>query len=94
MFCNSDLLRYSVTRNRLFSWPMMRLQCKKSIWVSRRAAVLRDAVDQGEVDFIKIDRGDNVADYLTRANTHAELTHFMEYLHPIAHMAQWTPQHP
>ena len=67
---------------------------KKSIWVSRRAAVLRDAVDQGEVDFIKIDRGDNVADYLTRANTHAELTHFMEYLHPIAHMAQWTPQHP
>ena len=65
---------------------------KKSIWVSRRAAVLRDAVDQGDVSFNKIERGDNVADYLTRAITHSELLHFMEYLHPTAHMAQWTPQ--
>jgi hypothetical protein len=64
---------------------------KKSIWVSRRAAVLRDAVDLNEVKFLKIDRGDNIADYLTRANTHTELTHHMPYLHPTQHMAQWAP---
>ena len=55
---------------------------KKSIWVSRRAAVLREAVDDGTIDFIKIPREDNVADYLTRPVTHAEYLHFAEYIWP------------
>ena len=55
---------------------------KKSIWVSRRAAVLREAVDDGTIDFIKIPREDNVADYLTRPVTHAEYLHFAAYIWP------------
>jgi hypothetical protein len=53
---------------------------KKSIWVSRRAAVLREAVDDGTVSFEKIAREDNVADYLTRAVTHAEYLRFAQYI--------------
>ena len=58
---------------------------KKSIWVSRRAAVLREAVDDGTISFEKIAREDNVADYLTRPITHAEYLHFAAYIWPSLH---------
>ena len=58
---------------------------KKSIWISRRAAVLREAVDDGAILFLKIGRADNVADYFTRPVTHAEYLHFAHYIWPSLH---------
>jgi hypothetical protein len=63
---------------------------KKSVWLTRRAAVLREGVDDGDVDFIKLPREHNVADYFTRPVTHQEYLHYEQYMWPQLHMAQWT----
>ena len=47
-------------------------------------------VDDGDVDFIKLPREHNVADYFTRPVTHQEYLHYEQYMWPQLHMAQWT----
>ena len=62
---------------------------KRAVWTSRRANVLRDAVDERDCSFEKIERENNVADMFTRAVTQAEQQHHNVYMHPQAHPDNW-----
>ena len=62
---------------------------KRAVWTSRRAGVLRDAVDESQCSFEKIERDNNVADMFTRAVTQGEQQHHNVYMHPQAHGEQW-----
>ena len=55
---------------------------KRSLWNVRRAAVLREAVDMHEVEFLKVPEADNIADGFTKPITHAAWVHHMEYMAP------------
>ena len=54
---------------------------KRSVWILRRAAVLREAVDAKEFKFVKIADADNCADALTKAVTAAKLLHLLSHTH-------------
>jgi hypothetical protein len=62
---------------------------KRAVWTSRRAGVLRDAVDEGQCSFETIERDNNVADMFTRAVTQAEQQHHNIYMHPQVHGEHW-----
>jgi hypothetical protein len=59
------------------------------VWLTRRAAVLREGVDDGDDVFLKLPREHNVADYFTRPVTHQEYLHYEQYMWPQLHLAQW-----
>ena len=54
---------------------------KRSVWILRRAAVLREAVDNKEFVFVKIADADNAADAVTKAVAAAKLKHLMRHTH-------------
>ena len=54
---------------------------KRSVWLLRRAAVLREAVDAREFVFNKIGDPDNCADMNTKAIPLAKLKHLMSHTH-------------
>ena len=55
---------------------------KRSVWLSRRAAVLREGVDTKEVTFEKIGDPDNVANYYTKPVTTMTMNQYFSYTHP------------
>ena len=55
---------------------------KRSVWNIRRAMVLREAVDMGEAQFLKIPESDNVADGFTKPLKHITWVRHMAYLAP------------
>jgi hypothetical protein len=55
---------------------------KRSVWISRRAQVLREAVDERVVAFMKIPEADNVADGFTKVITNAVMNHHAHHIHP------------
>ena len=57
---------------------------KRSICILRRAAVLREFVDQQVVEFFKIGDPENVANMLTKPLTLAVLNRCLEYLKPAS----------
>ena len=57
---------------------------KRSVWILRRAAVLREFVDQQVVEFFKVGDPDNVANMLTKPLTLAALNRCLEYLKPAS----------
>ena len=54
---------------------------KRSVWLNRRAAVLREFVDTSEVTFMKIDDPDNVANYFTKPVSAHTMQHYFQYTH-------------
>ena len=55
---------------------------KRSIWLLRRAAVLREAVDNGIIHFVKIADRDNCSDMETKPIPHEKLLHLLQHTHP------------
>ena len=55
---------------------------KRSVWIHRRAAVLREMVDMGEVKFVKVHEKDNCADGLTKPIKTATLAHHLGHILP------------
>ena len=52
-----------------------------SVWLNRRAAVLREGVDNGEIKLEKVSDADNVANMYTKPVTRASMEHYMSYTH-------------
>ncbi len=55
---------------------------KRSVWLLRRAAVLREGVDSGEIEFVKISEHDNVADGLTKPLKYETWRRHLGYTQP------------
>ena len=55
---------------------------KRSVWNIRRAMVLRESVDMGEAQFLKVPESDNVADGFTKPLKHSTWIRHMAYLTP------------
>ena len=53
-----------------------------SVWVNRRSAVLREAVDTKIVSMEKIGDPDNVANYFTKPVTTVVMNHYFDYILP------------
>ena len=53
-----------------------------SVWVNRRAAILREAVDQFVIAMNKISDADNCANYYTKPVTTVVMNHYFEYMLP------------
>ena len=64
---------------------------KRSVWVLRRAAVLREGVDSGEIEFVKISEHDNVADGLTKALKYETWRRHLDTHSPIPPSAKVPP---
>ena len=57
---------------------------KRSVWILRRSAVLREFVDQHVVEFFKIGDPENVANLLTKPLTLEKLNNYLSYLKPAS----------
>ena len=56
---------------------------KRSVWLLRRAAVLREAVDSKEFNFCKIGDVDQCADMETKPVNHAKMQHLLTHTHAV-----------
>ena len=56
---------------------------KRSIWILRRSAVLQESKEQGDIDPLKIDEHDNVADDQTKPVSHATFVRHLRYTHNV-----------
>ena len=54
---------------------------RQSVWLNRRTAVIREAVDMEEIRLEKIGDPDNVANYFTKPVTTAVMKHYFSYTH-------------
>ena len=57
---------------------------KRSVWILRRSAVLREFVDQQVVEFFKVGDPENVANLLTKPLTLEKLNKYLSYLKPAS----------
>ena len=62
---------------------------KRSVWTARRAAVLREAVDMQDVQFVKVESRDNIADAFTRPIDRETFLHHATYMQPQRHPEAW-----
>ena len=56
---------------------------KRSVWLLRRAAVLREAVDSNEFWFCKIGDVDQCADMQTKPINRAKMQHLLSHTHAV-----------
>ena len=56
---------------------------KRSVWLLRRASVLREAVDAKEFWFCKIGDADQCADMETKPISHAKMQHLLSHTHAM-----------
>ena len=57
---------------------------RRSVWLQRRAAVLRELKDIDEINFIKISERDNVSDGHTKPITRDRYQFHLRYTHPYS----------
>ena len=55
---------------------------KYSVWLNRRTAVIREAVDMGLVRLLKISDANNCSNYFTKPVTTQVMQHYFSYTHP------------
>ena len=54
---------------------------RNSVWINRRAAVLREGVDTKEISLLKISDADNCSNYFTKPVTTAVMNRYFSYTH-------------
>ena len=52
-----------------------------SVWLNRRSAVIREGVDDGQIQLLKITDADNCANYFTKPVTTKTMNHYFSYTH-------------
>ena len=52
-----------------------------SVWLNRRSAVIREGVDDGQIQLLKITDADNCANYFTKPITTKSMNHYFSYTH-------------
>ena len=52
-----------------------------SVWLNRRAAVLREGVDSHEIQLLKVTDEDNCANYFTKPVTTKSMNRYFSYTH-------------
>ena len=52
-----------------------------SVWLNRRAAVLREGVDSHEIQLLKVTDENNCANYFTKPVTTKSMNHYFSYTH-------------
>ena len=54
---------------------------RMSVWLNRRSAVIREGVDDGQIQLLKITDADNCANYFTKPISTKTMNHYFSYTH-------------